>query len=63
MAKVKNTNKLWTVNETAQYFRRSNDTIYRWIGQKFIQEVIKVKDGYLIPVKEIKRLEKHNKIN
>lgn len=49
--------KFMTVKEVAAIFRRSQDTIYRWISEgKTFQNVIKVRDGYLIPELEVKRI-------
>jgi excisionase family DNA binding protein len=45
-----------TVKEVAVFFRRSKKTIYRWIDEgKVFRDVVKVKDGILIPEKEVKR--------
>lgn len=49
--------KFMTVKEVAAVFRRSQDTIYRWIFEgKTFQSVVKVKDGYLIPESEVNRI-------
>jgi len=49
--------KFMTVKEVAAFFRRSPDTIYRWISEgKTFNNVIKIKDGYLIPESEVKRI-------
>ncbi len=49
--------KFMTVKEVAVTFRRSQDTIYRWISEgKIFDNVIKMKDGYLIPESEVKRI-------
>lgn len=63
MAKVRNTNKLWTVREVAHHFRRTERTIYRWINEGFVQNVLQVRDGYLIPDQEIQRLQKSFRFN
>lgn len=55
-------NRLWTVKETAELFRRSVDTIYRWIQEDTFTEVIKVRDGYYIPDREIQRLLREGQI-
>lgn len=47
--------KLLTVQEVADIFRRSAKTIYRWIEEGEFEEVIKVKDGYLIPEKSVNK--------
>ncbi len=45
-----------TVREVAELFRRSRKTIYRWIDEgRVFREVVKVKDGILIPEAEVKR--------
>jgi excisionase family DNA binding protein len=46
----------FTVKETARMVHRSPDTIYRWIEEGFLQNFIKVRDGYLIPKTEIERI-------
>lgn len=46
----------FTVKETACMVHRTPDTIYRWIDEGFIQNFIKVRDGYLIPKTEIDRI-------
>lgn len=49
--------KLLTVAEVAGIFRKSKKTIYRWIDEgKVFQDVRKVRDGYLIPEKEVERV-------
>lgn len=48
--------KNYTVAEVAKIFRRSTKTIYRWREEGIFREVIQVKDGYLIPEKEILRV-------
>lgn len=45
-----------TVREAAQAVNRSPDTIYRWIGEGFLQHYFRVRDGYLIPRTEINRI-------
>ncbi len=56
--------KFMTVREVATVFRRSSDTIYRWILEgKTFQNVIKVKDGYLIPESEVERIIDEGKCN
>jgi len=44
-----------TVKETAKIFRRHERTIYRWLAEGFIHGK-KVRDGWLIPEEEIKRV-------
>jgi len=49
--------KNFTVKECAGIFRCSSRTIYRWISKgEIFNNIIKVKDGYLIPKEEIDRL-------
>ena len=48
--------KYYTVKEAAEIFKRDIKTIYRWIQEGFLQDVTKVKDGYLIPETEIQRI-------
>jgi excisionase family DNA binding protein len=43
----------YTVNEVAEYFRRSQKTIWRWIDDGMFPHAFKVKDGYLIPEEDI----------
>ena len=45
-----------TVGEAANEFNRTPKTIYRWIEEGFLQNVFKVRDGYLIPKEEIDRI-------
>ena len=45
-----------TVGEAANEFNRTPKTIYRWIEEGFLQNVIKVRDGYFIPKEEIDRI-------
>lgn len=54
--KSKMTAEKFTVKETARMVRRSPDTIYRWIEEGFLENFIKVRDGYLIPKTEIDRI-------
>jgi predicted site-specific integrase-resolvase len=45
-----------TVKEVAAHFRRSKKTIYRWIDEgRVFRDVVKVKDGILIPENEVRR--------
>ncbi len=54
--------KLMTVSEVAVIFRKSKDTIYRWISEgKVFRDIHKVGDGYLIPESEVKRVLEDNK--
>ncbi len=48
--------KNYTIAEAADIFKRSKKTIYRWREERIFREVIQVKDGYLIPEKEILRV-------
>lgn len=53
--------KNYTVREAGEIFKRSDDTIRRWIAEGFFEKVFKVKDGYLIPEDSIKKaLEKNS---
>lgn len=54
--------KFMTVKEVAIVFRRSHDTIYRWISEDTFKDVVKVKDGYLIPEDEVKRVIEEGRI-
>lgn len=47
-----------TVNQLAFRVKRSPKTIYRWRREGFLKEVIKVRDGYLIPEREVNRIER-----
>lgn len=45
-----------TVKEVAELFRKSKKTIYRWIDEgRMFRDVIRVKDGLLIPEAEVRR--------
>lgn len=49
--------KNYTVQEVAEIFRRTPQTIRRWIDEgKPFKVVFRVKDGYLIPEKEVNRV-------
>lgn len=48
----------FTVNQVAFIVKRTPKTIYRWIGEGFLRNVVKVRDGYLIPKKELDRIQK-----
>ncbi len=48
--------KKFTVKEAAEEVNRKPKTIYRWIEEGFLKNVIKVRDGYLIPKAEIERI-------
>ncbi|HBG46336.1 MAG TPA: hypothetical protein DDW94_05025 [Deltaproteobacteria bacterium] len=39
--------------EVAEIFKRFKKTIYRWREEGIFREVIQVKDGYLIPEREV----------
>lgn len=54
--------KNYTVKECAQIFKRSEDTIRRWIAEGFFKTAYKIRDGYLIPEEEINRIHKENKL-
>lgn len=55
--------KNYTVKETAEIFRRKPETIHEWIKSgKTFQVVFKIKDGYLIPEKEVLRVLEHYKM-
>ncbi len=47
--------KYYTVKETAEIFRRSPQTIYRWLENGFLESK-KVRDGHLISEIEINRI-------
>lgn len=55
--------KNYTVRECAEIFKRSEDTIRRWISEGFFKTVYRVKDGYLIPDEEITRVHQENKLS
>lgn len=48
--------KNYTIAEVAEIFKRSKKTIYRWREEGIFREVIQVKDGYLIPEREVLRV-------
>ncbi|TAN60067.1 DNA-binding protein [bacterium] len=48
--------KNYTIAEVGEIFKRSKKTIYRWREEGIFREVIQVKDGYLIPEKEVLRV-------
>jgi len=55
--------KLLTIKEIAEIFKRSPDTIYRWIDEgKIFKEIIKIKGGYLIPETEVQRILRVRKV-
>jgi excisionase family DNA binding protein len=45
-----------TVKEVSQEVGRKPKTIYRWIEEGYLKNVIKVRDGYLIPKTELERI-------
>lgn len=47
--------KYYTVKETAEIFRRSAQTVYRWIEEGFLESK-RVRDGHLISEIEINRI-------
>lgn len=47
--------KLYTINETAEYLRLHRRTIERWIAEGGLK-TIKVRDGYRISELEIERI-------
>jgi len=52
-----------TIQETANIFRKSKKTIYRWIEEgKVFKRYIRVKDGILIPQSEIDRIMIENEV-
>ncbi len=53
--------KLLTVKDLCDLFQRDEDTIRRWIkdGDVF-PNAFKVKDGWYVPVKDVKKLIKKN---
>lgn len=53
--KMRNQN-FFTVRQAAFEVNRHPDTIYRWIQEGFLQNIVRVRDGYLIPKTEIQRL-------
>ncbi len=48
--------RYFTCREAAEIFRRDIQTIRRWIGEGYLKNYTKVKDGYLIPEREVMRL-------
>lgn len=46
----------FTIREAALEVNRHPKTLYRWIDEGFLQNIIRVRDGYLIPKIEIQRL-------
>ena len=48
--------RFFTVREAAQYVRRSDFTVRRWIHAGRFNGVRFVGDGYLIPVRSVKAL-------
>ena len=49
--------KNYTIQEVADTFRRKPKTIRKWIDEgKTFKVLFKVKDGYLIPEKEVERI-------
>jgi excisionase family DNA binding protein len=47
----------FTVKQVAKMLNRHPKTVYRWIDEGFLQNIIRVRDGYLIPKKEIERVQ------
>jgi predicted site-specific integrase-resolvase len=45
-----------TCREVAKICRRDVQTVRRWISEGYLKKYIKVKDGYLIPEEELKRI-------
>ena len=51
------------IAEVAEIFKRTPDTVYRWIAEgKVLQDVRKVNDGYLIPEAEVRRVLEEEKM-
>ncbi|MGH7260700.1 MAG: helix-turn-helix domain-containing protein [Nitrospiraceae bacterium] len=48
--------RFFTVREVAQYVRRSDFTVRRWIHAGRLNGVRFVGDGYLVPVRSVKAL-------
>ena len=46
----------YTVNEVARIVGRHRKTIYRWIDEGFLENVIRIRSGYLIPKEEVDRI-------
>lgn len=55
--------KNYTVKECASIFKRSEDTIRRWIAEGFFKKAYRVRDGYLIPDEEVKRILDENTLS
>lgn len=48
--------KNYTLAEVATIFKRFKKTIWRWREEGIFREIIQVKDGYLIPEREVLRM-------
>jgi len=48
--------EFFTVRQVALEVNRHPKTVYRWISEGFLQNITRVRDGYLIPKKEIERI-------
>ncbi len=55
------TEKYLTAREVADLFRRDIRTVYRWIREGYISEVYRVRDGFLIPEREVEKLKRDAK--
>ena len=50
--------KFYTVKVVAEMFGRDPETIYRWIKEGIFPQAFKVKDGWFVPDRDIRRLMK-----
>ena len=53
---IKTPNRMLTVKQMADEINRSPKTIYRWIEEGFLKNVIRIRDGYKIPATEVNRI-------
>jgi excisionase family DNA binding protein len=49
--------RYFTVREVAAALNRHPKTVYRWIDEGFLQNIVRVRDGYLIPETEVNRVQ------
>lgn len=50
--------ELYTVRDLTKLFRRHENTVYRWLEERLFPNAFRVKDGWFIPAKDVKRLMK-----
>lgn len=48
--------KLYTVKALSELFDKSQETIYSWIQDGIFPHAFKIKDGWYVPVADIKKI-------